>query len=100
VTLTSIIKARLLARVLGAPVSAWRWPLVWAALAAVLVGTIFTSLPQDYQWTELAFGVPAIAATYLFVLWRWAFGPADRALFGQVPAAKDATLPNLGAPIR
>src|SRR3546814_6878209 len=46
VTITSLIKALVLKRVLKAPVSGYRWPLVWAALAAILVGTIFTSLPK------------------------------------------------------
>ena len=100
VGLTSVIKARLLGRILDAPVSPWRWPLIWAAAAAIAVGTIFTSLPDRFQWAELAFGEPAIAATYLFVLWTWAFGPADRALFGKMPKTDEATLPNLGASIR
>jgi len=83
--ITSIIKTRLLSHILGARVSGWRWPLIWASLVAIIVGTIFTSLPQRYEWTELVFGVPAIAASYLFVLWRWAFGPEDRALFRRMP---------------
>ena len=86
VGLTSIIKARVLGRLLAARVNPWRWPLVWAALAAIIAGTLFTSLPRQYEWLELAGGEPAIAATYLFVLWRWAFGPADRALFSKKPA--------------
>ena len=98
--LTSLIKARLLGHILSAPVSPWRWPLVWAALGAIAVGTVFTSLPDRYRWTELVFGEPAIAATYLVILWRWAFTPADRALFGRMPSAEEATLPNVGAPIR
>ncbi|TPG10372.1 lipopolysaccharide biosynthesis protein [Sphingomonas oligophenolica] len=100
VGITSIVKARLLRHILGAPVSAWRWPLVWAALAAIAVGSVFTSLPDQYRWTEIVFGVPAIAATYLVILWKFAFGPADRALFRKMPSADEATLPNLGAPIR
>jgi len=98
--LTSVIKVRVLSGLLKAPVSPWRWPLLWAALAAVGAGTIFTSLPDEYQWIELAIGEPAIAATYLFVLWRWAFGPADRALFGKVPQAGEATLPHQGGMTR
>ncbi|MDQ2892843.1 MAG: lipopolysaccharide biosynthesis protein [Pseudomonadota bacterium] len=100
VGITSIVKARLLRHILGAPVSPWRWPLVWAALAAIAVGSVFTTLPDPYRWTELVFGVPAIAATYLVILWKFAFGPADRALFAKMPSAEEATLPNLGAPIR
>ena len=86
-------------RILGASVSPWRWPLLSAALAAIVVGSIFTALPQRYQWAELAIGEPAIAATYLYILWRWAFGPADRALFGKMPRAEGATLPHLGAKV-
>ena len=85
--LTSILKTRLLAHLLEARVSGWRWPLVWAAIAAILVGTIFTSLPHQYEWAELVFGLPAIAGVYLFVLWKFAFGPEDRALFQRMPKA-------------
>lgn len=82
----SLIKSRLLSRLLKAPVSGWRWPLVWAALVAIGVGSVFTSLPHRFEWAELVFGLPAIAASYLFVIWRFAFGPDDRALFRKVPA--------------
>ena len=91
--LMSVAKMRLLSRILQARVSPWRWPLVWAAGAAIAVGTCFTLLPHDYEWAELVIGEPAIAATYLFVLWRYAFAPADRALFGTMPRAEEATLP-------
>ncbi|MCU6455116.1 lipopolysaccharide biosynthesis protein [Sphingomonas sp. A2-49] len=100
VGMTSVIKAHLLGRILAAPVSPWRWPLLWAILAATLVGGAFTMLPHRFEWLELAGGEPAIAATYLFVLWKWAFGPADRALFGKMPKADEATLPNVGSPVR
>ena len=91
--LMSIAKMRLLSGILGAKVSPWRWPLVWAAGAAVAVGLCFTLLPHEDEWIQLVVGEPAIAATYLFILWRYAFGPADRALFGTMPRAEEATLP-------
>lgn len=91
--LTSIIKSNFLSHLLQARVSGWRWPIVWAAIAAIAVGTVFTSLPKRYEWAELVIGVPMIAATYLFVLFRWAFGPDDRALFGTLPSVEEATLP-------
>ena len=100
VGLTSVVKATLLSRILSAPVSPWRWPLLWAVVAATLVGGLFTALPPQFEWLELAGGEPAIAATYLFVLWKWAFGPADRALFGKMPKTEEATLPNVGSPVR
>jgi O-antigen/teichoic acid export membrane protein len=98
--LTSVLKARLLRHILAAPVSPLRWPLLWAALTAILVGSVFTALPHEYEWAEIVIGIPAIAGSYLFVLWKWAFGPADRALFGRMPRAEEATLPNVGAPAR
>ena len=84
-SVTSILKSRLLSRLLSAPVSGWRWPLVWAAATAVAVGTVFTSLPHSMEWAELVFGLPLIALSYAAVLWRFAFGPEDRALFRRMP---------------
>jgi O-antigen/teichoic acid export membrane protein len=95
--LTSVIKARLLGHILGESVSPWRWPLLGAAAAAIVVGAAVTALPPSLEWAELTIGVPLIAAVYLLVLFRWAFTPADRALFGSVPTAEEATLPNVGS---
>ena len=94
---TSLIKAGVLRRLVGAPVSPMRWPLLWAALAAGAVGGAFTLLPPGHRWIQLAAGVPATAATYLWCMWRYAFGPEDRALFRGMPTADEATLPNEGA---
>jgi len=93
VTLTSIIKSTYLSRLLHARVSGFRLPLVWAALAAIIVGTAFTALPRHYEWVELLIGIPAIAATYFYILFKWAFGPEDRALFGKIPGVAEVVLP-------
>ncbi|QNQ09122.1 lipopolysaccharide biosynthesis protein [Sphingomonas alpina] len=93
VGLTSVIKSKFLSRLLDAGVAGWRWPLLWAALAAGLVGSAFTALPKSYEWAEAAIGIPAICGTYLFVLFKWAFRPADRALFGKIPKSGETTLP-------
>jgi O-antigen/teichoic acid export membrane protein len=93
VAITSVLKATLLKHILKAQVSGFRWPLVWAALAAIVAGTIFTSLPHRYEWIELVFGIPAIVAAYGYVIWRWAFGPEDRKLFKKMPGPDEATLP-------
>jgi O-antigen/teichoic acid export membrane protein len=85
--LGSIVKSRLLARLLGAPVSAWRWPWVWAVLATSLAGWAFVQLPPELEWAELMIGIPAMLAVYGFVLWRWAFKDEDRALFQKAPSA-------------
>ena len=66
----------------------------------MVVGGAFTALPHRYEWAELLIGEPAIAATYLFILWKWAFGPADRALFAKTPEPSEATLPRSGSPVR
>jgi hypothetical protein len=88
--LASILKARLLARLLNAPVSGWRWPLIWAAGAAVPVGYLFVNLPE---WMELALGIPAILATFGFVIWKRGFTHEDRALFRFKPRGAAPTLP-------
>jgi O-antigen/teichoic acid export membrane protein len=75
----SSLKARLLARVLGHGISTWRWSLIWAVGAAVVIGWAATRfLPE---WAELAFGVPATLAVYCWVIWNKGFGPEDRVLF-------------------
>ena len=96
VTLTSVIKSNYLARLLRAGVAGWRWPMLWAVLAAGTVGAAFTALPPRYEWAELLIGEPAIAGVYLFVLFRWAFGPEDRALFRRGPGGEHITLPAVG----
>lgn len=74
----AVAKARLLSRLLGAPVSGWRWSLVWAAAAASLVGYGATFLPE---WFQLALGIPAILAAFGAMIWIRGFGPEDRELF-------------------
>jgi len=74
----AITKTRLLCRILGDKVSGWRWPLIWAAVAAALVGQIAILLPE---WAELLFGIPAILGVFGAVMWTRGFGPEDRELF-------------------
>ncbi len=74
----AIAKSRLLCHILEAPVSGWRWPLVWAAIAAGIVGQLFILLPE---WAALLFGIPAILISFGVVLWTKGFGPEDRELF-------------------
>ena len=76
--LSSLVKALLLKALLQAPVSNWRWALVYAAAPAVVVGYVFTWLPE---WIELVIGVPAILGTYAAVIWRRGFDEGDKALF-------------------
>ena len=82
----SLLKAWLLGRILEQSINNWRWPLVWAAGAAAVVGWTATEfLPE---WAELAFGIPAILAVYCWVIWNKGFGPEDRVLFRKNAAAR------------
>ena len=85
--IASLVKAVLLSKILGHSINNWRWALVYAVAPAVLVGYLATFLPE---WAELALGVPAILATYGFVIWKRGFGPEDRVLFkrDKKPAAR------------
>jgi hypothetical protein len=76
--LAAIVKARLLSRLLGAPVNAWRWALVWAATLATLAGIGVTQIPE---WAELILGIPLILGLYCWMIWSKGFGPEDRELF-------------------
>nr|WP_305098626.1 lipopolysaccharide biosynthesis protein [Croceibacterium sp. D39] len=75
---SSIIKAVMLSRILQDRVNNWRWALVWAAAAAIVIGQAAVLLPE---WAELIFGIPAILGVYGWVIWRRGFGPEDRVLF-------------------
>ena len=77
---SAVIKSRLAARLLGAPVSLWRWPLLFASVAAAAVGGIATATPE---WSELLIGVPVMLALYAWLIWRFGFKPEDRKLFAK-----------------
>jgi O-antigen/teichoic acid export membrane protein len=85
---SSLVKALLLGRLLDAKVSNWRWALVYAAGAAVVVGYIFTWLPE---WMELVIGVPAVLGTYAAVIWRRGFDEGDKVLFRKQVVPDPAT---------
>ena len=82
--LASIFKSSLASAVLGAKISVLRWPLVWAASAALLAGIAFRQTPE---WIELAFGIPIIFGIYCVVLWRFGFTVDDRVLFSRARVA-------------
>ncbi|MEL7197687.1 MAG: lipopolysaccharide biosynthesis protein [Pseudomonadota bacterium] len=84
---SSLVKAIVLKTLLKAPVSNWRWALVYAAAPAVVVGYAFTFLPE---WVELAIGIPAILGVYGFVIWKRGFGEEDKVLFKPGASKKSA----------
>lgn len=77
----AVVKSRLLHRLLEAPVSGWRWNLVWASAAAIAVGYVSTLLPPQLEWLELVGGIPAILFAFGVVIWTKGFGAEDRELF-------------------
>ena len=94
--LASVLKARLLRGLLEAPVQGWRWPLVWGAAVAVVVGYGFTALPPSFEWTELVLGIPAILLAFGFVVWKRGFTHEDRVLFRR-HKPEEPTLPPPGS---
>ena len=87
--LASILKARMLRRLLGAKVSGWRWALVPATALALAVGGGVLLLPE---WTQLALGIPLILAAYGAIIWYRGFGTEDRVLF-KMGGDKEAACP-------
>lgn len=80
---SSFVKSRLLQRILHHRVAIWRPALVVASAAALIVGSFFVALPSRYEWLELIIGIPAILGVYSIIIWRFGFGPEDRALFAR-----------------
>jgi len=76
--MAAIAKAGLLSRLLLAPVSGWRWELVWATAAGIAAGQVAILLPE---WLELLVGIPAILLAFGAVLWWRGFTAEDRELF-------------------
>ena len=75
---SSLIKAWMLSRILGERINNWRWALVVAAAAAIVVGQLVILLPQ---WGQLVIGIPVILGVYGWIIWTRGFGPEDRVLF-------------------
>ena len=105
--LSSVLKSRLLGRLLDAPVQGWRWPLIWAAAGATVVGGLFTWLPPSLEWLELSLGIPAILLTFGAIVWKRGFTHEDRALFRMkkgeqpvLPTPLGVTPPEAEPPIR
>ncbi len=82
----SLIKGRFLSRLLDQPISIWRNTLVFAVLAAATLGMAIVALPPQFEWVELAIGIPAILGLYSWIIWRWGFSAEDRILFRKTPS--------------
>jgi O-antigen/teichoic acid export membrane protein len=75
---SSVVKAVMLSRILGQKINNWRWALVWATAATILVGQGVILMPE---WAEIAFGIPILLGVYGWIIWTRGFGPEDRILF-------------------
>lgn len=83
--ISSVVKAVFLSSLLNSPINIWRWPLLWAIIAASMTGIIVVALPPAYEWAELALGIPIILGVYSWVIWMRGFGEDDRMLFRRTP---------------
>ena len=76
----SVVKSRLLARLLGAPVAGWRWSMLAAGVAGFGTGLFVLQTPEPVQ---LSIGFVAILGVYGGVIWHFGFKGADRLLFAR-----------------
>ncbi len=81
-SLVAVALARqwVLGRALGAPVGFWRWSLLGAGAIAFGFGFAARALPEVAQ---MLVTIPGVLLLFGFILWRWGFGPEDRALFAR-----------------
>lgn len=82
----SELKTRSLCRITGHPIRMWRPSLAAAAALSGGVGALVLLLPRSMEWAQMSFGIPAMLLIYGAVIWRFGFGPSDRALFRTRPA--------------
>jgi O-antigen/teichoic acid export membrane protein len=74
----ALIRQAMLGRALGAKVRFWRWSLLAAGGVAFALGLAARSLPELPQ---MLVTIPGVLLLFAGVMWRWGYGPADRALF-------------------
>ncbi|MGB7406385.1 MAG: oligosaccharide flippase family protein [Pacificimonas sp.] len=85
----SILKVILLHRLVPGRISGLRWSFLPATLATVAVGMAsYWLLPPFWQ---LVLGLPLILATYIGLMWLFAYKGPDRLLFSKLSEAKDKT---------
>ena len=75
----SVLKSRLLSRLLDQPINNFRKALAWAVIPALAVGLVARAVLPE--WAEIALGIPAILGVYVWMIWNKGFGPEDRVLF-------------------
>jgi hypothetical protein len=95
VTMTSVIKARVLSGILNAPVSPFRWPLLWAAGRRSSWAGPSRCCPSGWNGPSCCSASPPSRRP---IYWCCGAGPLGQrtALFGKAPSAEEATLPHAG----
>jgi len=75
----SLVKSRMLARLLDQSINNWRWSLFAAGVPACIVGGLVVVFTP--AWAHLIPGIPLILGVWCWIIWHWGFGPDDRVLF-------------------
>jgi O-antigen/teichoic acid export membrane protein len=73
----AVLKHLLLVRALDTPVPMWRWAILACALPTFAYGYATRSLPEAIHMFAAGIGVPIL---YFFLIWRFAYTPADKLL--------------------
>lgn len=73
-----IARQLLMGHVLGHAVGLWRWSLLGAGAAVFALGTAARALPELWQ---MLVTIPGVLLLFAAIMWRFGYGPADRALF-------------------
>lgn len=77
-TAVAVVRQWLLGRALGASVAFWRWSLLVAGAVAFAFGAVARGLPELPQ---MLVTIPGVLLVFGGLVWRFGFGPEDRALF-------------------
>lgn len=73
-------KQFLIVRALGRPVPMWRWSILGCAVPPFLYGWATRALPEAWHMVATGFGLPLL---YFTLIWRFAYGPADKVLIAR-----------------
>ncbi|MBU6268097.1 MAG: oligosaccharide flippase family protein [Sphingomonadales bacterium] len=78
-SVASLVKSRMLSRLLDQSINNWRWSLIAAGVVAGAVGGGIVAFAP--RWAHFFPGIPLILGVWCWIIWHWGFGPDDRVLF-------------------
>ena len=96
--LASILKARLLSQLLGAPVQGWRWSLILGGAGGDLGRSASLATLRARMGSSCSVGVPAILSPSAWSIWYRGFTDDDRELFRK-HAARRREEPSSARPV-